>query len=76
MRRVRSGDRKNAARFFVQPVNDARTKIAIHRRQTSKVVKQCVDQCSRMVTRSGMNNHSSRLIDNDNIPVLVQDLEW
>lgn len=76
MGEVRSGDYKNAACFFVEAVNDPGTKIAVDRRQSPEVVKQCVDQRARMVTRSGMHNHSCGLVDDNHIPVLVKDLQW
>ncbi len=71
---VRAGDHQNAARFFIEAMHDARTQIAADGGQRPEVVKQCVDQRSRMMTRSGMDHHSRRFIYDNNILIFVEDV--
>src|SRR5437773_3476566 len=67
---------KTAACFLIKPVNDARPFLSADTRQCWAVVQQRVDQSVFAVTCSRMNRHASRFVDDDQIVVFEQSLQW
>src|SRR5881396_571569 len=65
-----------AACFPVETVNDARPFFSANTRQCGAVVQQRVDQRVFAVTRSRMNRHASRFVDDDQIVVFEKNLQW
>src|SRR5262245_5088698 len=67
---------KAASCFLVEAVNDARPFFSTDTRQSRAVVQQRVDQRVFAVTRSWMNRHASGFVDDDEIGVFEQNLQW
>ncbi len=76
MSAVALGHDHDATGALVEAVHDARTLNPTNTRQgTFAVMQKRVDQCSRPIARRGMYNHASRLVDDDEISVLKQNVE-
>jgi len=67
---------KAAACFLIEPVNDARPFFSADTRQCPAVVQQRVDQRVLVATRARMNRHAGRLVDDDQIVVFEENLQW
>ena len=67
---------KQSAGLFVDPVDDSGAKRAVDPRKFAPaMVKQGVHQRPRRVARRGVDHHARRLVDNQKIPILVNDIE-
>ena len=76
MRPVVLGGDEKAGRVLVEPVHDARPLHAADARQAvAAMVDQRVDQRAGGVARTRMHNKSRRLVDDDQLVVLVEDVE-
>src|ERR1700741_1839225 len=69
-----------SASCTIQPMDDPRPQFTSHSRQRLEVVKQGIDERSaiaRVLSRScsGVNHHSSRLVDDGQVVILVDDIE-
>ena len=67
---------ETAACFLIKPVNDTRPFFSADTRQCRAVVQQRVDQSVFAVTRAGMNGQACRFVDDDQIVVFEQNLQW
>jgi hypothetical protein len=56
-------------------MDDARTENASHSGETAHVVEKRVDQCSTRVPGRGMHDQTRRLVDDQEIAILVQNVE-
>ena len=56
-------------------MHDAGPQLAADAAQVGDVMQQRVDQRARRVAGAGVHDHARRLVDDDDIRVLVQDLE-
>ena len=54
-------------------MDDARPSFAADAAQVVDVVQQCVDESAARVPGRGMDDHSCRLVDDDDIGILIQD---
>ena len=75
MRRIVLGDNHQSGSAAVEAMHDARPLLAADAAQILDVVQQRVDQRATGVTGRGMDDHSCRLVDDDDICVLEHDLE-
>ena len=73
--RVVLRDDHHARRAAIEPVDDARPQLAADAAEIGDVVQQRVDERARGVTRAGMHDHARRLVDDDEVGILVEDLE-
>src|ERR1700722_8349609 len=81
MGRVVFCDDDEATGYFVEAMHDPGTQIAIDAGESGEAVQQRVDQCSSIAlilggTGASVDHHSSRLVDDGEIVVLVDDIEW
>src|SRR2546422_1643337 len=60
---------------FVEPVDDPGTSFTARRRPASTATQQRMDQRPRLVARGGMDDHARRLVDDDQVFILIHDLE-
>ena len=67
---------KAAACFLIEPVNDAGAFFPADTRQCGAMVQQRVDQRVFVVTRARMNRHASGFVNDDQIVVFEQNLQW
>ena len=56
-------------------MHDARTELAPHPAQVFDLVEECIDHCSIPVADGGMNDHPGGLVDDDEVPVLKENLQ-
>ena len=75
MRRVVLRDDHHAARVFVEPVDDAGTKLAANSAEIAHVKQQRVDQRAVGVAGGGMDHHSGRFVDDHKIAVFKKNRE-
>jgi hypothetical protein len=80
VRLVVLGDNQQAARFFIQTMNNAWAQFTADARKISEAVEQRVDQrapISRVVRcpRSRMHHHAGRLVDYDQIVIFIDNVE-
>ena len=66
---------ETAARFLVESMNDPRTLLSADTREILAMAEQGVDQRMLRVARAGMHDQSSRLIQNEQIVILKQNLQ-
>ena len=69
------GDHHDARRAAIETVDDARPLLAADAAQIVDMMQQGVDEGSARVPGGRMHDHASRLVDDDDIVVLVQDRE-
>ena len=66
------GNHKQSRRILIYSMDDSGANHAANtRKRVATMIKQSVDQRSGIYTRSGVNYHSLRLVDHDNILVLI-----
>ena len=76
VRRVVLCDHQQSARVLVDAVDNARTDLAVDAGQAvPAVIHQRVDQRPAPVPRRGMHHHAARLVDHDDIRILVHHIE-
>ena len=75
VRRVVLGDDHDAGRAAVEPVDDAGPQFAADAAQVVDVVQQRVDQRAVRVARRRVHHHAGRLVDDDDVGVLEEDVE-
>ncbi len=76
MRRVVLGDDEQARGVLVQPVHDARPLHPANAGQTLAAMgDQRIDERPGLVTGAGMHDEAGRLVDDDEVVVLVDDIE-
>ncbi len=76
VRAVRLGDDHDAAGVLVEAVDDARPLDAADARQAvAAMVDQRVDQRAGPVAGAGMHHQPGRLVDDDQLGILVEDVE-
>ena len=73
VRRVVLGDDHQSRRAAVEPMHDARPLLAADAAQIVDMMQQRVDQRAAGVAGRRMHDHSGRLVDDDEIAVLVDD---
>src|SRR5579859_322677 len=71
---VARGD-DQAARPLVEPVHDARPLLPAGGRPGAPKAEQGVDQGAAVVARRRMHDHPGRLVDHDDVLVLIHDVE-
>ena len=69
------GHHQQPGGVLVQPVNDARTRLAADARQRPAVKQQRVDQRAAGMPGRRMDHQASRLVDHQQVVVFVQDVE-
>lgn len=69
---IGSSNEKNAAGFFVEPVNDTWAQLAVDRGQSSEVMQKSVDESAAVVAGSSMDYHTGGLIYRDDVVVFIQ----
>jgi hypothetical protein len=69
-------DEETAARLFVQTVNNAGSFLSANAGQRRAMMKQCIDQGVFAMAGTWMNDEPGRFIDDDEIFVLKQNVEW
>lgn len=72
MRRQRAADHEQSAGILVQPVHDTRARQPLERRIA---MEQCVLQRAARVAGTRMHDQTGGLVDDEKMPVLVDDLE-
>ena len=70
MREVMFGDHKTAAGFLVEPMDHSRPKNTPDAAQVCYVMQQRVDEGAGLDARSGMDRHSGRFIDDQQMFIL------
>ena len=75
MRRVVLGRDHDARRVLVEAVDDARTDLTVDAGEILAVIEQCIDERPRVDARCRMHDHAARLVDDDDVAVLVEDGE-
>ena len=73
VRRVVLGDDHQPRRAAVEPMHDARALLAADAAQIVDVMQQRVDQRAARVAGRRMHDHPGRLVDDDEVRVLVED---
>ncbi len=69
-------DHQDAGGILVDAVHDAGALFAANAGQVAaKVVQQRIDQRARRAARCGVDDHSSRLVDDDEVAVFEKDIE-
>ncbi len=68
-------DHEAAAGFLVQTMDDTGAFLPADSRQCCAVMEQGIDECVLAVARARMDNHTGRLVDYDEVPVLKKDIE-
>jgi hypothetical protein len=66
---------KNARSLFVQPVNNSRPLLRPDVPCLREMEEQSVGESSCLNSRSGMNDHSRRLINNDDIIIIIDNTQ-
>ena len=74
--RIVAGDDDQAGRALVEPVDDARTRHAPDERPATAAAQQRVHQRAGVVAGRRVDDHARRLVDDRQVVVLVNDLEW
>ena len=69
------GDDENAGRVAIETVHDPGSLHAADRREPAPVVQQCVHERASAHARSWMDRHPRRLVDHQEVAVLVQDVQ-
>ena len=64
-----------AGRAAVEPVHDARPQLAADPAQIRDLMEQGVDERALRVPRGGMHDHAGRLVDDDDVRILINDVE-
>ena len=75
MRAVVFRHHHQAGRASIETVHDARPQLAADAAQVVHLVEQRVDQRALRVAGGGMDDHAGRLVDDDEIRVLIDDVE-
>lgn len=75
MRGVVSCDEKDPARSFVEPVDDARAKVAADFRKRLKMMNQSVYERAFVRPGSGVNGEAGGFVDRDDGRVLVENFD-
>src|SRR6266571_2038278 len=70
------GDNHQSGRLLVETVHDAGANRACPRRELLKMISKTVGQCARLITSRRMNNHACRFVNNNQIVIFVNDLDW
>jgi len=70
------GDDEAAGRLLVEPMDDARAEHAAHTGQPLDVVEERVHEGPPCVTRCRMHDETRGLVEDEEVPVLVQDGQW
>ena len=73
VRRVVLGDDHQPRRAAIEPVHDARPLLAADAAQIVDVMQQRVDQRAARVAGRRVHDHARRLVDDDQVVVLVDD---
>ena len=73
VRRVVLGDDHQPRRAAIEPVHDARPLLAADAAEIVDVMEQRVDQRAARVPGRRMHDHARRLVDDDEVAVLVED---
>ncbi|MBV9488176.1 MAG: hypothetical protein JO069_00435 [Verrucomicrobia bacterium] len=71
--RIGLRDHQTAGGVFVQPVHDARSRLAAHPAQWPRPSQQSVDERARREARSRVNRHARRLVHHQQVLILVDD---
>ncbi|OQC26575.1 MAG: hypothetical protein BWX70_02328 [Verrucomicrobia bacterium ADurb.Bin070] len=74
-RRIVLCDNQQPGGLFVQPVHDARTLHAADPAEVAAMVKQRIDQGAVRMPRRRMHHQSGRLVEHQQVTVLVKDVE-
>jgi hypothetical protein len=72
---VALGGNQHTRGSSIQSVDDSRSLHSTNPGQVVAMMKQSVNECSARVSRSGMDNHPGRLVDDDQIFILVENIE-
>ena len=75
VRRVVLRDHHDARRALVEPVHDAGPHLAADAAEVLDVMEQRVDQRAGRIARGRVHHHAGRLVDDDDVGVLEEDLE-
>ena len=76
MRGIGLGGDEQAGRLLVEPVHDAGADHTADTGQARRaVMEQCVDERARRHAGAGMHDHPGRLVDDDQIVILMDDIE-
>jgi len=75
VRGVVLGDGQQAGRVLVYAMHDARTLDAADAGQVLAVMQQGVDERAGVCARRGMHDHIRRLVDDDDVAVLIDDVQ-
>ena len=75
MRRIVFGDDKNAARFLVQPMNDARAFLAADAGKIFAMGEERVDQRVFLMAGARVNHEPGRLVEDEKIVVFKKNFE-
>jgi hypothetical protein len=75
MRRIVFRDDDDARRAAIEPMDDARPQLASNAAQIRDVVEEGVHERSRCMPCAGVNDHSGRFVDDDNVAVLIEDFQ-
>ena len=75
MRRVILRDHHHARRAAIEPVHDPRPELSTDSAQVVHMVEQRVDERAAGMPGRGVDDHSGRLVEHDDVGVLIQDGE-
>ena len=81
MRLVILGDDNQPASFLVETMDDAGAHLAANTRELREMMQECVNQSAAITgvfgrSGPGMNHHAGRLVDDGEVVVFVDDVEW
>ena len=70
------GDDEQSRSLLIQAVHDSRMIRAAGLRQTLEVVQQCINERSLMNSCTNVNYHPGWLIDDRQVGIFINDLQW
>ncbi len=76
MRAVVFRDDHHARGAAIEPMHDARSLLASDAAESPDVMQQRVHHRAAGVARGGMYDHARRLVDDDEVRIVVQDVDW
>ena len=71
------GNYQKAARILINAVHDAGANNTTHARQgRSAMIQECIDERACGVACGRVHDHADRLIDNDDVTILIYNIQW
>ena len=65
----------HARGILIEAMNDAGAQVSVDPREIAAVMEQCVDERPRIYARGRVHDHAARLVDDDNVRILIEDIQ-